>query len=130
MLTLVCKSILFIRIIYPTLFCPDPSPSPSPHNQRHSHVTSHCHCYNSQSELTCRKKATKQRRAEKNVTFSLFFLLNSNKYIEMQWFLLHPFFLSTRVKKFFISVSICFYFISLLICVGSLAAIQTSCHGD
>lgn len=29
-LTLVCKSILFILIIYPTLFCPNPYPPPSP----------------------------------------------------------------------------------------------------
>lgn len=61
----------------------------------------------------------------------LFFMLNSNKYIKMQWFLFYPFLLSRRIKKFFF-LNFCFLllFISLLICVGSLAAIQTTCHHD
>lgn len=124
-----CAKVYSLFLLYIQLyFAPTPSPPPSPHNWWHSQVTSYCHCYNSQSELTCRKKATKQRRAEKRVTFSFFLMLNSNKYIEMQWFLFYPFLLSRRVKKFFYSVSISFYF--LLICVGSLAAIRTSWHGD
>ncbi len=56
-----------------------------------------------------RRQPNKEEQ-KKGLLSVCFFMLNSNKYIEMQWFLLYPFLLSRRVKKFFISVSISFYF--------------------
>lgn len=79
-----------------------------------------------------RRQPNKEQQ-KKGLLSVCFFMLNSNKYIEMQWFLLYPFLLSRRVKKLFFLFFLflfLFLFISLLICVGSLAAIQTSCHGD
>lgn len=66
-----------------------------------------------QSSPAERRQPNKEEQ-KKGLLSVCFFLLNSNKYIEMQWFLLYPFLLSRRVKKFFlfffISVSISFYF--------------------
>lgn len=58
-----------------------------------------------------RRQPNKEEQ-KKGLLSVCFFLLNSNKYIEMQWFLLYPFLLSRRVKKFFFYF--CFYFFLFL----------------
>lgn len=69
-----CAKVYSLFLLYIQLhFCPNPSPPPSPLNQWHSHDTSYHHCYNSQWELTCKKKATKQRRAKKGLLSVSFF---------------------------------------------------------
>lgn len=63
-----------------------------------------------QSSPAERRQPNKEEQ-KKGLLSVCFFLLNSNKYIEMQWFLLYPFLLSRRVKKFFY---FCFYFFLFL----------------
>lgn len=113
-LTLVCKSILFILIIYPTLFLPQPFPStPPPQPVAFPGHQLLSVTIANQSSPAERRQPNKEEQKKKPLLSVCFFLLNSNKYIEMQWFLLYPFFLSSRIKKFsFLFLSV-FIFIDL-----------------
>lgn len=105
-----CAKVYSLFLLYIQLyFAPTPPlhPAPTTGGIPMSPVTVTVTIAN-QSSPAERRQPNKEEQ-KKGLLSVCFFLLNSNKYIEMQWFLLYPFLLSRRVKKFFISVSISFY---------------------
>lgn len=84
--TLVCKSILFILIIYPTFFCPTLPLHPAPKTGGIPMLPATLLQQPIRAHL--QKEGNQTKKSRKKVSFQLVFLLNSNKYMEMQWFLL------------------------------------------
>lgn len=115
-----CAKVYSLFLLYIQLnFAPTHSlhPAPSTSGITMSPVTVTVTIANESSPAERRQPNKEQQK--KGLLSVCFFMLNSNKYIEMQWFLLYAFLLSRTVKKFFCFLFL-FLFISLLICVGSL----------
>lgn len=108
-----CAKVYSLFLLYIQLyFAPTPPlhPAPITGGTHMSPVTVTVTIAN-QSSPAERRQPNKEEQ-KKGLLSVCFFMLNSNKYIEMQWFLLYPFLLSRRVKKFFfiyVSISFCFF---------------------
>lgn len=111
-----CAKVYSLFLLYIQLyFAPTPPlhPAPTTSGIPMSPVTVTVTIANRSSPAERRQPNKEEQK--KGLLSVCFFLLNSNKYIEMQWFLLYPFLLSRRVKKFFFSLFLfLFLFISLI----------------